>query len=346
MINFLSKLLLLLLLPLPFSYAQLVPIDDIGMSEATGQAFIAIDQRTEGSIDFTKVSLGIDAEMLINADLVEFGEYARSGESLGFDIRLENFALGEVLSDGTIAPFKIKDPFIELAFEKNSDGSGGIQQDLVGIRLGFGKAKGAFTADIKSLSGKLEIALEGSLQPIKDTATGIAWLATRFMSGNTQVKSTAVLVDEVGIPDGIRAHLIGVPKGTAIECAGSGSCGLAGLLQYFTAGEGFSSSCHILGIGVCYELSTYRTLEIGDNIGRDSDGNILRTANGGVASADYSDGLFLSFQSKAIEWTDSDVITHDGGFLNIPEGGIQVNFEQALHGTDRQRTRYIDPYFN
>ena len=128
------------------------------LSQTTGQAFINVDrlQTARNSsnelIDTTKITLGLDIKTSVNADLLDLGNYERNG-SAGSDIRINDFALGRIDSDGKIVPFEISDPFIELAFDTDATG----KENLIGLRLGFGGAKGALSGNIESLTGKINI---------------------------------------------------------------------------------------------------------------------------------------------------------------------------------------------
>ncbi|CAN0592906.1 unnamed protein product, partial [Ectocarpus sp. 12 AP-2014] len=63
-------------------------------------------------------------------------------------------------------------------------------------------------------------------------------------------------------------------------------------------------------------------------------------------------GAFISFQTKDLEWltdvkntsaTPEDFIrATSGAFFNIPNGAVEVNLAEALNGTVRYRTEYID----
>ena len=96
----------LLILGVPTALADLTPMSDSQLSDATGQAFLQIDRTSQGNTDFTKFTFGMDVDVSLNADLVELGRYERSGEASGSsDIRINDFALGSVNSDGSLNPF-------------------------------------------------------------------------------------------------------------------------------------------------------------------------------------------------------------------------------------------------
>lgn len=318
MLNTLFRILFCALIFVQISNAQLVPIAEQELSDMTGQAFIAMDQSSNNGLDFTKVTLGLDVATSVNADLLDIGNYNN-----GSDIKIADFGLGWVNSTGDIMPFKIRDPFIELAYD-NSSGTG--PQNLVGIRLGFGGAQGVLSADIASLSGSVDVKVQGPAAPIRDISFA-AWLA---LSDNSLLTTDAVLIQgdpgvaNYGTPLNYRANYIGIPNGANINCIAN--CGLlGGVVGILDVG-----GCNLLGIGTCYELKDFNALNIGDE-----------------ATNTYAEGLFISFQSQDVGWVDGSTTTTAGvgAFMNIPEGGIQVTFDEAINGIDRVRTRYVDPYF-
>lgn len=322
MLNTFSKLILLFIFIPPLLQAQLVPIDERELSSMTGQAFMNIDTSSANGLDFTKLTLGLDVKTLLTSDMLEVGNYTRDGTP-GSDIKINDFALGSIDSNGDIVPFEIKDPFIELAFE---DVNG--KQNLVGVRLGFGGASGKLSGDIESLTGNVNVNIVGTAKPIRDVA---GWfnrglLSIAGISDSTILSAEAELVNaQTGEADPVRAQYVGIKNGDVLNC--NNGCGLGGLssalLSLFK-----SNGCDVLGIGTCFPLNSYKTLDIG------------------TTGAD-AEGLFLSFQTKPITWYDngSGTPTVQGAFFNIPNGGITVNFEEAFNGTDRVRTRYLDPYF-
>ncbi|MCD8523628.1 MAG: hypothetical protein LRY66_14205 [Saccharospirillaceae bacterium] len=290
----------------------------------TGQAFFQIDRDTSGAVDFTKFTFGMDIDISMNSDLVELGRYDRSGETPGSsDIRINDFALGSVNNDGTLNPFHITDPFFELAFE---DVNG--KEELVGIRLGFGSALGKLSGNIESLTGNLQVEVKGRAEPIRDAA---GWFVRGLLGfagigDNTIMESVnpAVLLNpSTGAPDPIRATGIGLANGNSLRCV-SGCGALSGVTQYLTA-----SNCAILGISTCFQLKNFRTLDVGKD-------NSPAT------------GMFLSFQTRNISWIDNGVGTPTvpGAFMNIPNGGISVDFDDSFNGIERIRTKFLDPYYD
>ena len=76
-------------------------------------------------------------------------------------------------------------------------------------------------------------------------------------------------------------------------------------------------------------MTNFKSLDIGNN-------------------GDFSQGLFLSFQTKPVAWRDGGTTTTatKGAFINIPNGGINVSFTQAFEGIPRVRTKMLDPYYD
>jgi len=337
-----AVLVLLMLVP-QFLWAQLMPLDDSDLSSMTGQAFINLDRSSSGGLDFTKISLGLDIKTSVNADLAEFGRYPRSGEAQPSDIRISDFALGKIDSAGRIVPFEIRDPFIELAFEE----SGG-RENLIGVRLGFGGAKGALSGNIESLTGNINVA-------IRDTAAGLAaadsLLAdiSAVLLANSPIETDAQLVNSSGALDPIRATMVGIPNGEKFNIIPDSygdriALNLASVIPGLDCIDGSffggcyhaqitSQNCEALGIATCFQLADYNTLEVGNKTGENS--------------FDFAEGLFLSFQTKTVTWRDGSTSTPaaSGAFLSVPNGGLEVTLEQAFLGTDRVRTKYVDPYF-
>lgn len=321
--------IIMMLLP-QFVWAALTAIDDAELSDMTGQAFINLDRSSSGGFDFTKVTLGLDVKTSLNSDLVELGRYERSGEVAGSsDIRISDFALGHINDKGEIVPFEITDPFIELAFETVNG-----RENLVGVRLGFGEAKGKLSGNIEYLTGNIDIELYGTGSYLSSQMScgffdlicegakalvGGAW-------GNDEFAANASLVNASnGNPDPIRATHVGMPNGSNLSIPDGGG------FTNFLLGLFSSSNCELLSTQTCFPLSLYRTLDIGNK-----------------DTGEAAEGLFLSFQTKNVGWVDGGTTTtaSEGAFMNIPNGGIRTSFPEAFNGIPRARTKYVDPYFD
>jgi hypothetical protein len=343
MLNTLSRILFYALFFVQISNAQLVPIDEHELSNMTGQAFINLDYTQNEDLDFTKVTLGLDVKTSLNADLLELGRYNRPGETDPSDIRIKDFALGGIDSNGDFLPFEIKDPFIELAFENNAG-----KQDLVGVRLGFGGARGALSGTIESLTGNVNVDIKDTADGLNASGNLLGNLASVLLA-NSPIETKAQLVNSGGNRDRIRASLIGIANGdrfdiyatnslerialTAIDVLPQTDCVSRTFFGSCRQLSLIAQNCEALGIGVCFDLKQYNTLDVGK---KNSDGTF-----------DFAEGLFLGFQTKPITWKDGSITTptESGAFLNVPNGGLEVTLEQAFEGTDRIRTKYVDPYY-
>jgi hypothetical protein len=316
------------------THAKLEPIADEELSQYTGQAFLQIDNNNVGNTDFTRFTFGMDVETLLTSDLVELGRYERSGEPAGSsDIRINDFALGSINADGSINPFKIRDPFVELAYETVGSGAN-AQENLVGVRLGFGEAFGKLTGNIEYLTGNIEVEIYGKGSYLASqmdcgwdfivcgtakSLVGGAWADDDFAA-------QAVLINPSnGEPDGIRATHVGMQDGQTLSIPNSSR------FTNFLLGLFSSSNCELLNVQTCFPLSIYRTLDIGN---RDT---------GAPAQ-----GMFMSFQTKTVTWYDGGNGTNatQGAFMNIPNGGIRTSFQEAFDGTERVRTKFLDPYYD
>lgn len=330
MLNTFSRITFFIFLYVQNSFAQLIPIDESELSDMTGQAFINIDHDTSGGLDFTKLTFGLDIKTSLNSDLVELGKYDRSGEAAGSsDIRISDFALGHIDDNGNIVPFEISDPFIELAFD-NVNG----KENLVGVRLGFGGALGKLSGNIETLTGNIDVNVYGKGSYLSsqmscgwgDLVCEIAKGLVGGSYGNDDFAAKAELVhgsgSNQGSADPIRATHIGILDGQSLSMP-SGSGFSQWLISLFS-----SSDCSLLSTTTCFPLENFKSLDIGNN-------------------GQKSEGLFLSFQTQTVTWQDGSTSTaaSEGAFMNIPNGGINVTFEQAFNGIERSRTKYADPYF-
>ena len=321
--------ILMMLLP-QFLWAALTAIDDAELSDMTGQAFINLDRSSGGGFDFTKVTLGLDVKTSLNSDLVELGRYERSGEASGSsDIRISDFALGHINDQGEIVPFEITDPFIELAFETVNG-----RENLVGVRLGFGEAKGKLSGNIEYLTGNIDIELYGTGSYLSsqmecgtfDLISASARGLVGGVWGDDEFAANASLVNASnGNPDPIRATHVGMPDGSTLSIPSGGG------FTNFLLGLFSSSDCELLSTQTCFPLNLYRTLDIGNK-----------------DTGEAAEGLFLSFQTKNVGWVDGGTTTtaSEGAFMNIPNGGIRTSFPEAFNGIPRARTKYVDPYFD
>ena len=337
------------------SIAELKPIDDSSLAEIYGQAFVALDTDSFGTFDYIRATLGMEVTTQLNIDEIKLGEYHRwengsacfdcTGNELGLekqpaDIWIENFSLGAIAETsgvemdgnyyeaGDIIPFQLIDPYLEVVSE------GG---ELVGIRAGVKKARGIFGGNIRSLTGNIPI-------KIKDTASALTrapnrpwWIGLAgAILGNTPVEGQASLVTKPeknssgeidfttgGRSDRIRATHIGLPDNSNFSI---GPIPFIGNIDFKT------TDCNLFGIPTCFPLSQFESLNVGE---KQSDGTF-----------DPTGGWFLSFQKKAVEWTDpvdhTKVLAPAGAFFNVPVGGVELTLDEAFNGVQRRRVEYID----
>ena len=293
-------------------YAELSPMSEDELALTQGQAFIGIDQYNQDGLDFTRLNLGLDIEIVMNADEVVFGEYDIPGETQTADIDFKNYAMGYIDQHGDVKPFEMKDPFLEWVYDRSNG-----QDDFVGFRFGFGEARGMMSMDAHSLTGNIDVKIEGDYTyylfeqewlPIPLTA-----------SGESQ------LVDAQGNPDPIRATMIGLPNGSAFDVNN----------PFYPLGPEFIEvavdNCE-LSLGaepMCFSLNTFESMMIGD-----ADGNAI-------------EGLFQSFQTRPVTWGnasagETQVATTTGAFFNIPRGSVNITPNEARAGTPRLATEFID----
>mgnify|MGYP000642042302 CR=1 FL=1 len=142
--------------------AELKPIADEELSQYSGQAAVAFDVSEIGTTSYTRVTLGLEADLQMNIDTLEAGNYAIPGESLEADLNITNLGFGSISTDAAqiqldgqsyavndIVPFELNDPFFEIA-QNDSD-------ELIGFRLGFGEARGQLSGDFNSISGNVGV---------------------------------------------------------------------------------------------------------------------------------------------------------------------------------------------
>ncbi|MDF1642096.1 hypothetical protein [Thalassolituus oleivorans] len=330
------------------SSVALEAIPDDELNHYTGQAFITVDassysDATLGNYEFTRVNLGLDIETLSNADELRIGEFDRSYGADGTapivddnrnivfnadgsvavhdaDIIIQNFALGRVDNyndpeNAEIVPFKIKDPYIELAY-KTDPGNSSIRR-IAGVRIGFGQAQGDLSGDLISLTGNLEGEIRGPGSIAYDAACGTGGTATWFqcielsLAANTEIYAEVKLLDGAtgeatldGAPYLKRASWIGVPTGTNFESDDSGL--IASLIPTLTNSE----DCAVIGVTACFRTTNYQSVYVGDP---------TQDFENGSAS-----GAFISLQLESVPWEDlsgiagaTRVYTEKGAFLNI-----------------------------
>jgi len=154
------NVLVTLLLTTSLVCDEMRPIGDEELSEYVGQAAVAFDIDQIGTNSYTRVTLGMEADLQMNINNVELGNYTKTGETLAADFAATNLAFGSISTDASqaqldgqtyavndIIPFELNDPFFEIA--QNA------AEEVIGFRLGFGEARGQLSGDFTSISGNL-----------------------------------------------------------------------------------------------------------------------------------------------------------------------------------------------
>lgn len=335
-LSLLSSLLALALLP-GAAQAKLEALADNELSDITGQAFINLTTDANAGINYTRVNLGVNLDTQLNMKKLQLGQYndsvTRPGEVAGSsDILINNFALGTVNADDSINAFKIANPFIELAYEGNK---------VVGVRIGFGEAKGTLSGDIASLTGNVPVHIKGSGQAIYDVASvgqkiilGIGGIYTTSV-----LEADAQLVNSNGAADPVRGTQAGIKNGDGLTC----TSGCLPILTDAALGIIKSNDCALLGIQTCFNLDQFKSLPVG-NLG-------VADQAGTAAIEGAAKGFFISLQTKDVAWRDLDSGTFmtalKGAFMNMPKykdangnmvSPINIDFNQAFNGIPRQDT--------
>ena len=331
--------------------AELRPMADNELAAVTGQAMITMDGLTYGGFEYTRVNIGADIDLLTNIEELRLGNYSRSGGGTAStqpaDIRIDNFSLGRIDNanspDANVLPFQIRDPYLELAFKPNAQGV----RELVGVRLGFGRARGDLSGDIRSLTGVMQGKIYGpasiAYQYYRET-NGCGFLGldanciALSLAGNTEVYAEVELLQEGtgkttlnGQPINRATH-IGIPEGESLQTDESGL--IASLIPTLSK----TSDCQALGLTTCFALLNYKSIFVGDRTQAD--------LNLGGAQ-----GIFFSLQNQNVPWQDlanagKFVETQSGAFANFAKTGTAgntvypflINLYDALRGTGRVPT--------
>ena len=274
---------------------------------------------------------------------------------------------GSAYNENEIVPFMIDNPFFEFAFDEASN-------EVVGVRLGFGEAMGVLSGKIETLTGNVNVDIIDRGEGLRDASSSgnffdqLIVLLTPLLEGGSPLATKAQLVygddndPRLGELDPIRAEYIGIPNGEKFVLENAGSFtrwsvknligwGSSSEIEvpncsFFSCGSGdiyvYADGCRVLGIDACFDLDIYNSFPIGQ----------VEEFNGERRLTGPADGAFISFQTKDLDWLKdvkkSDLTVEDfiratsGAFFNIPNGATEVNLNEALNGTDRYRTEYID----
>ena len=330
--------------------ASMQELSDQELSDISGQALLTMDALTYGGFEYTRVNFGADIEVLTNIEELRLGHYTRTGAGVASnqpaDVLINNFALGRVRNANTVNAavdaFKIRDPYLELAFKTNAQGV----REIAGVRIGFGRAQGYLSGDMASLTGKMEGKIYGpatlAYEFYQQTAgCGIANLincTALLLAGDTEVYAGVELIQAgtgSNAPGGqqiSRATHIGVPAGQSLLTDESGL--IAALIPTLSQ----VSNCQSLGLVTCFPLTNYKSIYVGDPTKTD----ILQ---GGAQ------GVFFSLQNQNVPWQNlanmtEFVNTQSGAFVNFAKQGtgpnavypFLLNLYDALRGTPREPT--------
>ena len=274
---------------------------------------------------------------------------------------------GSAYAENEIVPFFIDNPFFEFAYDEDA-------QEIVGFRLGFGESMGILSGKIETLTGNVNVDIIDRGQGLSDANSSgnffdqLIVLLTPLLESGSPLQTKAQLVyGEEGDPnlgelDPVRAEYIGVPNGERFVLENAGGFtrwSVANLIgfgsssrievpdcSFFSCGSGdiyvYAQDCLVLGIDSCFDLDIYNSFPIGQV---EEVGNERRITG-------PADGAFISFQTKDLDWLEDVKKTNptaqdfiratSGAFFNIPNGATEVNLNEALYGTQRYRTEYID----
>lgn len=313
--------------------AKMVELEDSELSDITGQAFINLTTDSNAGINYTRVNFGLNIDTQLNIKKLQLGQYNRVGEAAGSsDILINNFALGTVGANDSINPFKIANPFLELAYDGNR---------VVGVRIGFGEAKGVLSGDIQSLTGNIPVHIKGTANAIYDSAN-LAQQTALFLGGiyrSSILEADAELVAATGVADPVRGVMAGIKNGDGLSC----TSGCLPLISDAALAILKSNGCGILGIQTCFNLSQFQSLPVGNM-------NVADNANTATIEG-AARGFFISLQTQDVAWRDMDsnafVTALQGAFMNLPKyrdangnlvSPININFDQAFNGIPRQDT--------
>ncbi|PAU81425.1 hypothetical protein CK501_07730 [Halovibrio salipaludis] len=204
---------LLLIAPVPAVHAEMEPMSNQEMGDVTGQSMLALDVTESGDMDFTRYTMGLEADFQMNMEELAVGETTN-----GTDVAVNNLSFGHIAREsgqqfdgstydaGDIVPFIGRDPYLELADDENGD--------VVGFRVGFTESRGTLSGDISSLTGRLGLELEDG-------------------SGNVQ---QGQLLDDSGAATSQRATHYGLPD--SADCsAGGADCAALSAFETLEIGD-------------------------------------------------------------------------------------------------------------
>jgi hypothetical protein len=356
---------LVLIMLCPKSFAQLKSLDDNHLSLITGQSFISISETLQNtSQKHTRINLGLDIDVMASIDQLELGRYNRPGSSLEADIMISHLSLGKIDSSGAIRAFKIRDPFVEIATEKDAEGI----DKFIGLRVGASRLKGDSIANLIGISGNVPISIKDNTIGVFSTALtpifggilggifgAIGGFSAFGITSTTEINAN--LTDANGNLLQIRSNTLGVDNRDWITITNPRSYANPFLPAFLAIGVlGFLGgiqcsdflclalkfevrNCTLfLVANVCKPTIINTSLEIGQQHAQ---------SLGGTGNREWVNDAYLSIQSQDITWHDQagPSTTPSGYSVNIPAGAINVNADVGLNGSARGRYKYIDPYF-
>ncbi|NVD37167.1 hypothetical protein [uncultured Marinobacter sp.] len=274
---------------------------------------------------------------------------------------------GSAYGEGEIVPFRIDNPFFEFAYDQ-------VTEEIVGFRLGFGESMGILSGKIETLTGNVNVDIIDRGEGLAEASSSgnifdqLIVLLTPLLEGGSPLQTKAQLVygadgdPNIGSLDPIRAEYIGVPDGEKFVLEGASGFtrwsvknligwGSSSEIEvpgcsFFSCPGGdiyvYAEDCLVLGIDSCFDLDIYNSFPVGQ----------VEVVEGERQITGPVDGAFISFQTRDLDWL-KDVGNTDpnpedfirataGAFFNIPNGATEVNLSEALYGTQRYRTEYID----
>ncbi|WAJ36580.1 hypothetical protein OU800_18480 [Pseudomonas sp. GOM7] len=313
--------------------AAMEPLDDSELAEISGQALINLDALTYNGFEYTRINFGTDIDMLLNVDELRLGNYPRSGANTvsnqPADIWIDNFALGRVDNanspNASVVPFQVRDPYLELAFKTNASGV----REVVGVRLGFGRARGDLSGDIHSLTGVMQGFATGAASTAREyymkqnnlnnaTCVFDANCLALTVAGDAEIYAQVELL-KAGTGDTTingqpinRATQIGVPNGESFH---TDNALLETLLPALSRNNG---DCTASGMPACFPLLNYKSIFVGDRTQAD--------LNLGGAQ-----GIFFALQNQNVPW--QDLASSTGNFIETQKGAF-ANFAKTGTGAD------------
>lgn len=274
---------------------------------------------------------------------------------------------GSAYAEGEIVPFSIDNPYFEFAYDQATE-------EIVGFRLGFGESMGMLSGKIETLTGNVNVDIIDRGEGLSEADSSgnffdqLIVLLTPLLEGGSPLSTKAELVygadgdPNLGELDPVRAEYIGIPNGEKFVLEGASGFtrwsvknligwGSSSEIEvpgctFFSCDGGdiyvYAQDCLVLGIDSCFDLDIYNSFPVGT----------VEEVSGERRLTGPADGAFISFQTKDLDWLKdvkkSNLSPEDfvrataGAFFNIPNGATEVNLNEALYGTQRVRTEYID----